>query len=108
MARSEIWKSQSPFVPNQNIVIANVSFENVEMFKYLGVKATNTNDIFEEIKRRVNKETHVITHSLEKILSSRFFFFSNQLEVNTYKTITSPVILYGCETWCFALMGSIS
>ena len=41
-------------VQNQNIVIENLSFEKVEKFKYLGVTVTNTNDISEEIKRRIN------------------------------------------------------
>ena len=29
-------------IQNQNIVIGNLSFENVEKFKYLGVAVTNT------------------------------------------------------------------
>ena len=41
-------------IQNQNIVIGNLSFENVETFRYLGVTVTNTNDIREEIKRRIN------------------------------------------------------
>ena len=41
-------------IQNQNIVIGNLSFENVEKFRYLGVTVTNTNDIREEIKRRIN------------------------------------------------------
>ena len=39
---------------NQNIVIVNLSFENVEKFRYLGVTVTNANDIREEIKSRIN------------------------------------------------------
>jgi hypothetical protein len=39
---------------NQNIKIANRSFENVSQFKYLGTIATNQNLIQEEIKRRLN------------------------------------------------------
>ena len=38
----------------QNIVTGNLSIEKVEKFKYLGVTVTNTNDIREEIKRRIN------------------------------------------------------
>ena len=41
-------------VQNQNIVNGNLSFENVEMFKYLGVTVINTNDIRDEIKCRTN------------------------------------------------------
>ena len=36
------------------MVIENLSFEYVEKFRYLGVTVTNTNDIREEIKRRIN------------------------------------------------------
>ena len=39
---------------NPNRVIGNLWFENVKKFKYLGVTVTNTTDIREEIKRRIN------------------------------------------------------
>ena len=53
---------QQNLVQNQYIVIENLSFENVEKFKYLGVTVTNPNDIREEIKCRINMEMHVIIH----------------------------------------------
>ena len=40
-------------------------------------------------------------YSLEKILSSRLL--SKKLEVNKYKTIILPVVLYDCETWSLTL-----
>ena len=63
---------QENLVQNQNIVIENFSFEKVEKFKYLGVTVTNTNDLREEVKRRINVG-NACYHSLHKILSSRLF-----------------------------------
>ena len=70
------------------------------MFKYLGVTVTNTMDIREEIKRRINMG-YACYYSLEKILSSHLL--SKKLKVNTYKPIILPVVLYGCETWSLTL-----
>ena len=87
-------------IQNQNIVIGKLSFENVEKFRYLGVTVTNTNDIREEIKRRINMG-NACYYSLEKIVSSRLL--SKKLKVKTYKTIILPVVLYGCEIWSLTL-----
>ena len=89
-------------IQNQNIVIRNLSFENVEKFRYLGVTVTNTNDIREEIKRRINMG-NACYYLLEKILLSRLL--SKKMNVKTYKTIIGLllVVLYGCETWSLTL-----
>ena len=67
---------------------------------YLGVTVTNTNDIREEIKRRI-KMGNACYYSLEKILLS--FLLSKKLKVKTYKTIILLVVLYGCGTWSLTL-----
>ena len=72
----------------------------MEKFRYLGVTVTNTNDIDEEIKRRINMGNSCY-YSLEKILSS--LLLSKKLKVKSYKTIILPVVLYGCETWSLTL-----
>ena len=78
----------------QNIIIENLSFENVEKIKYLGVRVTNTNDIREEIKRRINMGIACYYYSLEKIYRPNYF---PRNKVNTCKTIILPAVLYGCE-----------
>ena len=67
----------------------------MEKVRYLGVTITNTNDIREEIKRRINMG-NACYYSLETILSSRLL--SKKFKVKTYKTIILPIVLYGCET----------
>jgi hypothetical protein len=55
---------------NQNIRIANESFENVAKFKYLGMTLTDQNDIYDEIKSRLNSG-NACYRSVQNLLSSR-------------------------------------
>ncbi|KAJ4435647.1 hypothetical protein ANN_18263 [Periplaneta americana] len=87
-------------VRNGNIKIGNLSFEEVEKFKYLGAIVTNINDTREEIKHRINM-ANACYNSVEKLLSSSLL--SKNLKVRIYKTVILPVVLYGCETWTLTL-----
>ena len=71
-------------IQNQNIVTRKLSIENVEKFRYLGVTVTNTNDIREEIKRRINMGNACYYSKLRQ-------------------TIILLVVLYGCEIWSLTL-----
>ena len=70
-------------VQTQNIEIGNLSFENVEKFRYLGLTVTNTNDIREEIERRMN---------LEYACYYSFFYFFLSLFVSSSSCIYPPPI----------------
>ena len=47
-----ITSCQQNVIQNQNIIIGNLSFQNVGKLKYLGVTVMITNDIHDGIKRR--------------------------------------------------------
>jgi hypothetical protein len=65
-------------------------------FKYLESRVTNQNFIHEEIRSRLNSRD-VCNHADQNILSSRLL--SKSVNIKIYCTIiTSPVVLYGCET----------
>jgi hypothetical protein len=81
---------------NQNIRIANGSFENVATFKYFGMTLTNQNDIHDEIKTRLNSG-NACYYSVQNILSSRLI--QKKFKIKIYKTVILPVVLYGYETW---------
>jgi hypothetical protein len=82
------------------IKIANMSFENLAHFKYLGKTVTNQNLIQEEIKRRLNSG-NACYHSVQTLLSSRQL--SKNVKIRISKIIIFLVVLYGCETWSLTL-----
>jgi hypothetical protein len=79
---------------NQDIKIANRSFENVSQFKYLGTTVTNDNLIQEEIKKRLNSG-NAFYYSVHNLLSSRLL--SKNVKTRIYKTVILLVVLCGCE-----------
>jgi hypothetical protein len=85
---------------NQDIKIANIYFENVAQFRYLGTTTKNENLIQEESKRRLNSGNGCY-HSVQNILSSRML--SKNIKIRIYKSITLRVVLYGYGTWPLTL-----
>ena len=72
----------------------------MEEFRYLGITLTNQNSIKEEIKSRL-KSGNACYYSVQNLLSSRLL--STNLKIKIYRTITLPVVLYGCEIWSLTL-----
>jgi hypothetical protein len=85
---------------NWDIKIANRWFENVSQLKYLGTTVTIQNLTQEEIKRRLNSG-NAYYHSVQNFLSSRLLL--TNLKIRIYKTVSLPVVLYGCETLSLTL-----
>jgi hypothetical protein len=80
---------------NQNIGIANESFENVTNFKHLETALTNQNDIHDEIKNRLNSG-NACYYSVQNFCLPVSY---KKLKTKIYRTVILPVVLFGCETW---------
>jgi hypothetical protein len=85
---------------NHNIKLDIKSFARVEQFKYLGTAITNQNSIQEEIKSRL-KSGNACYLSVQELLS--YSLLSKNTDIKIYRTIISPVVLYGYETWSVTL-----
>jgi hypothetical protein len=77
---------------NQNIRIANESFEKVATFKYSGTTLTNQNDIRDEIKSRLNSG-NACCYSVQNLLSSRLL--SENLKIKKIRNCNFA----SCAVW---------
>jgi hypothetical protein len=66
----------------------------------LGTILTNKISIQKEIRSRM-RSGNVCYHSVQNLLSSSLLLENIKIEV--YRNITSPVVLYGCETGSLTL-----
>jgi hypothetical protein len=87
---------------NHKIKIGNNNFETVEYFKYLEITLTNQKCIHKEIKSRMNSR-NAGYHTAQNLFSSRSL--SKNIRLKIYRTINLSVVLYGCESWSFIVMG---
>ncbi|KAJ4441643.1 hypothetical protein ANN_11501 [Periplaneta americana] len=78
-------------VRNGNIKIGDLSFEEVDKFRYLEATVTNINDTREENKRRINMR-NACYYSVQKLLS--YSLLSKNLKVRIYKTVILPVVVF--------------
>jgi hypothetical protein len=68
--------------------------------KYLATTEKYQELIQEEIKRKLNS-CNACYHSVHNLLFSRLL--SKNVKIRIYKTVTLPVVLYGCENWSATL-----
>jgi hypothetical protein len=85
--------------------LRNESIERVEQFKYLETNLANQNSIQEEFRRRMKSGSDCYP-SLQIVLSSPFLF--KRINIQIYRTVIFPVVLYGYETWSLTLRVNVS
>jgi hypothetical protein len=72
----------------------------VEEFKYLGTTLKHQISIQKDIKSRL-KSRNACHPLVKNLLSSSLL--SKYLKIKIYRSITLPVVLYGCATWSLTL-----
>jgi len=85
---------------SHNINTDNISFDWAQESKYLGTTFKNKNSIQEEIKGTLNSG-NACYQSVQNLLS--FSLLSKNIKIKIYRTISLPVVSYGCETWSLTL-----
>jgi hypothetical protein len=85
---------------NWDIKTANISFENVSVFKYMETTVINQNLFKKKIKRRLDSG-NLYYYSVQNLLTSRLL--GRNVKFRIYETIMLSVVLYGCETWYLTL-----
>ena len=84
-------------MPNpQSFIVKNYTFETVSQFKYVLTTVITKNDLKAEINNRL-AISNKCYHGYKKQLKSRFITLKTN--VNIYKTLIQPVLLYGNECW---------
>jgi len=79
---------------HQNVGIGN------KFLKKMGIGVTDQNCIHEGIESTFHFG-NARYYSIHNVLSS--CLLSKHLKMKTFKTMFSPVVLYGCETWSLTL-----
>ena len=78
------------------------TMETVTDFIFLGSKITADGDYSHGIKRRLPLGRKTMTN-LDSILKNRDI--SLPIKVHLVKSMVSPVVMYGCESWTIKLRG---
>jgi hypothetical protein len=76
--------------------IENYNFESVQSFTYLGYLINVNNDNSAEIKKRILMANKGV-YGLKRQDRSQFLSIKNKVKL--YKTLISPMLPYGSETW---------
>jgi hypothetical protein len=87
-------KSCTPHAPH--IHISDYNFERASRFVYLGSLVNETNDIKEEISKRIQNGNRRY-YGLLKICKS--CLLTRETKCGLFTTLVKPVLAYASETW---------
>jgi hypothetical protein len=80
----------------RDLRVEGMVLEEVTTFKYLGSLITKKNEIGEEMKMRI-AAGNLCYYGLQHLFRSRTA--SRIVKIKIYKTISKPIVMFGCEAW---------
>jgi len=80
----------------KDLEVDGLTFQKVSSFKYLGVNVSNTNDMHEEIKLRLQSANKAYFAMLSWFKSR---LLSRKTKEKLYTIYLRPIAIYGCNAW---------
>ena len=89
--------ASNPNAPDPRVTVDGYDLKVVKKFKYLGGQLTGSSNIEEEINFRIQRASASFSQLYQRVWKKRHISLKQKGQI--YRTIVTPSLTYGCETW---------